>query len=138
MNCNDALRLVVADDHLLVRECVTELLTGAGFEVIAKASDGVEAVRLCRELKPDIALLDITMPLLNGIDATRQITEQLPECKVILLTMHTTQSYVLASSNAGACGYVLKTQAFSKLLEAIDIVLKGGMCFCPKAASIVE
>jgi CheY-like chemotaxis protein len=127
------LRLLVADDHAIVRDSITALLIRAGFEVIAEASDGIEAVRLTAELLPDIAVLDVSMPRLNGIDATREITRCLPGCKVILLTMHDADAFAVASIRAGASGYLSKAQAFSCLLEAIDALQNGRTYFSPMA-----
>src|SRR3989442_15832579 len=102
------LRLLLAEDHLIVRQGVKQLLTSEGYSVVAEAADGREAVRLAREHCPDIAVLDLGMPLLNGVDAARQILKVSPRTKPILLTFKKEAPYVLEAFRAGAKGYVLK------------------------------
>lgn len=118
-------RILLADDHEVVREGLKVLLEREGFEVIAEASDGREAIRLCEANPPDVAVLDLAMPLLNGIDAAREITKSAPRIRVVLLTMHTEDHLVLESLRAGATGYVLKTKASSELVQAIRAVSRN-------------
>jgi two-component system, NarL family, response regulator NreC len=122
-----ALKILLADDHAVVREGLRVLLEREGFLFSGEASDGREAIVLCERNKPDIAVLDLAMPLLNGIDAAREIIKTNPKIKVILLTMHTEDHLVLESLRAGVTGYVLKTRASSELVQAIRAVSKGEM-----------
>ena len=121
------LKILLADDHAVVREGLRVLLEERGFCFSGEASDGREAIQLCAQHKPDIAVLDLAMPLLNGIDAAREIVKSNPKIKVILLTMHTEDHLVLESLRAGVTGYVLKTRASSELVQAIRAVNKGEM-----------
>jgi two-component system response regulator NreC len=121
------LKILLADDHAVVREGLRVLLEREGFLFSGEASDGREAIHLCLHNKPDIAVLDLAMPLLNGIDAAREIVKSNPKIKVILLTMHTEDHLVLESLRAGVTGYVLKTRASNELVQAIRAVSKGEM-----------
>ena len=119
------MQILLADDHEVVREGLRVLLEREGFEVVAEASDGREAITLCAGHPPDVAVLDLAMPLLNGIDAAREITKSNARVRVILLTMHTEDHLVLESLRAGVTGYVLKTRASSELVQAIRAVSRG-------------
>jgi DNA-binding NarL/FixJ family response regulator len=121
-----AARVLVADDHALVRDSLKLLLESQGFVVVAEAADGAEAVRLAVETQPDVALLDLAMPALNGIEATRQIRQVSPSTRTVVLTMHHEDQYVLEARRAGAAGYVLKTRAAAVLVEAIRSAQHGG------------
>lgn len=101
------------------------------YTVVGEAGDGREAIRLAQELSPDIAVLDLSMPLLNGLDAAREIVKVSPQTKVILLTMHTEDPYVMDALRAGIRGYVLKTQAAQDLVQAIREVSRGSMYLSP-------
>ena len=125
------LRILLADDHVIVRQGVKNLLTQAGYDVVGEASDGREAVRLARDLRPDIALLDLAMPLLNGIDAAREIRKVSSRTKPILLTMQNEAPYVTEAFRAGIKGYVLKTQGARELCEAILAVAGGSSYISP-------
>lgn len=120
-----SIRVVLADDHAIVRQGIKAVLEMQGFDVVGEASDGQEAIRLCENLQPEVAVLDITMPLLNGIDATREIVKVAKKTKVILLTMHADDEYVLQGLRAGIVGYLLKTNATAELALAIRAALKG-------------
>jgi two-component system, NarL family, response regulator NreC len=122
-----ALRILLADDHAVVREGLRVLLEREGFLFSGEASDGREAIALCDKNKPDVAVLDLAMPLLNGIDAAREIIKTNSKIKVILLTMHTEDHLVLESLRAGVTGYVLKTRASNELVQAIRAVSRGEM-----------
>src|SRR6266481_3189852 len=117
-------RILLADDHAIVRQGLKALLEREGFAVVAEAEDGQAAVRHARERCPDVAVLDFSMPLLNGLDAAVQILRVCPRAKAILLTMHTDDHYVLAALQAGVKGYVVKTQASADLVRAIREVLQ--------------
>ncbi|HZC68486.1 MAG TPA: response regulator transcription factor [Nitrospirales bacterium] len=131
------LKILLADDHQIVRQGVKQLLTREGYSVVGEAADGREAVRLARELCPDIAVLDLGMPLLNGVDAARQILKVSPSTKPILLTFKKEVPYVIEAFRAGAKGYVLKTHGASDLFEAIRKVACGTVYISPDLAEIV-
>ncbi len=132
-------RALLAEDHELVRQGFRALLEREGFEVIAEAHDGREAVQLVEQRSPDLALLDLSMPNLNGVDAAKEILRVKPRTKVILLTAHTEDAYVLAALQAGVHGYVLKSQAARDLVQAIDEVFKGGLYLSPRISrSVVD
>ncbi|HEX4824052.1 MAG TPA: response regulator transcription factor [Candidatus Polarisedimenticolaceae bacterium] len=122
-----AIRVVIADDHQIVRQGFRALLEKDGFEVVGEAEDGAEAVRLVKHFSPDIALLDIAMPNLNGIDAAREIQRASPDTRTILLTMFSEDHRLLEALRAGVSGYLLKTRAVEDLVRAIKDVTRGGV-----------
>jgi two-component system response regulator NreC len=124
-------RIVLADDHVLVREGLKSLLEREHFQVVAEASDGQEAVKLIETHHPDIAILDISMPTLNGIDAARGLTRSAPKTKVILLTQHEEEQYIHEALEAGVRGYVLKNQVANDLIQAIRQVGRGEFYLSP-------
>ncbi|HTA56913.1 MAG TPA: response regulator transcription factor [Candidatus Baltobacteraceae bacterium] len=124
-------RIVLADDHVLVREGLKSLLEREHFQVMAEASDGQEAVKLIETHHPDIAIMDISMPTLNGIDAARAITRSAPKTKVILLTQHEEEQYIHEALEAGVKGYVLKNQVANDLIQAIRQVGRGEFYLSP-------
>ena len=130
-------RILLADDHAIVRQGLKALLEREGFAVVAEADDGRAAVRLARERCPDVAVLDFSMPLLNGLDAALEILRACPRAKAILLTVHTDDHYVLSALQAGVKGYVVKTQASSDLVRAIHEVLRGMMYLSPGISEAV-
>lgn len=130
-------RLLLADDHLIVRQGLKALLEREGFEVIAEASDGREAVQLAGEVRPDVAVLDLAMPLLNGLDAAREILKASPEVRTILLTMHTEDQYVLEAFRAGMRGFIVKSQAVGDLVQAIQEVSRGAIYLSPGVSRTV-
>jgi DNA-binding NarL/FixJ family response regulator len=128
---------VLADDHTIVRQGLKALLEPAGFLVVGEASDGYEAVRLTRQLNPEIVVLDLAMPLLNGIDAAREIHQACPTARTVLLTMHTEDQYLLEALRAGMKACVLKTHAAEDLLHAIREVLQGQIYLSPSLSRVV-
>ena len=125
-------RAIIADDHRIMREGLRSLLEKTGeFECIAEADDGYQAVMLATELRPDVVIMDIAMPNLNGIEATRQIKTELPEVEVVVLSMHATRNYVLQVLQAGASAYLLKDSAFEELSTALLAISRGGMYLSP-------
>jgi len=119
------IRVLLADDHLIVRQGLKALLAREGFEIVAEAENGREALRLAQTHHPDVAVLDLTMPGLNGIDAGREIMQTCPATKILLLTQHAEEPYVTSAMRAGLHGYVLKEQAASDLVHAIREVHRG-------------
>jgi two-component system response regulator NreC len=115
----------------MVRQSLRTVLEAQGFQVVGEASDGHEAVRLAESLRPEVAVLDLAMPRLNGLDATRAILRVSPSTKPVLLTMHTEDLYVSEALHAGVCGYVLKSQASADLVQAIREVTRGNFYLSP-------
>ena len=130
------IQVLLADDHVLVRQGLRALLERAAMTVI-EASDGQEAVRIAHARHPDVAVLDIGMPHLNGLETARRLRESVPQTKSIVLTMHAYDPYVLEALQAGAVGYVLKTQAAVDLVQAIRDVLQGAIYLSPQVARTV-
>ena len=124
-------RLLLADDHRLVLEGLQGLLEPE-FEVIGAVEDGRALVSAARQLEPDVVRLDVSMPLLNGIDAAHRLRKNCPSCKLIFVTMHDVRAYVKAAFLAGGSGYVLKRSAFRELITAIREVLHGGTYVSPE------
>ncbi len=124
-------RILLADDHILVRDGIKVTLEVNGFEVVGEASDGREAIKMVRELKPDVAVFDVSMPGLNGVDAARIAIKEYPGLRVILLTVHIENEYVDEALKAGVSGYVLKKQATADLIRAIQEVSQGSIYLSP-------
>ena len=125
------LRVLLADDHVLVRDGIKVTLEVNGFTIVGEASEGREAVKMVRELKPDVAVFDVSMPGLNGVDAARIALKELPGLKVVLLTVHTENEYVDEALKAGVSGYVLTKQATADLIRAIQEVSLGNIYLSP-------
>lgn len=121
-----AIKVLIADDHQLFREGLVNLLTSANnIEVIAQAQNGKDAMEKAFQLKPDVVLIDINMPQMNGIDATRQLKKELPSIKIIAVSMHSDRQYVKGILEAGADGYLLKNCTYHQLTDAIESVHSG-------------
>jgi two-component system, NarL family, response regulator NreC len=131
------IKVLLADDHLIVRQGLRAILEREGFEVVGEAADGRRAIELARELRPDVAILDYSMPLLNGIDAAREIITGGSGTKVVLLTMHTEDQYILEAIKAGIRGLTMKSQASEDLVRAIREVHRGGTYLCPGVSQTV-
>ncbi len=131
------IRVLLAEDHVMFRQGLRVLLEQAGMVVIGEASDGQEALRLVHAHQPDVAVLDIAMPHLNGLETARRLRETLPQTKIILLTMHTEEPYVLEALQAGTVGYVLKTQAAVDIVQAIREAMQGAIYLSPRVANAV-
>ncbi len=130
------LRLLLADDHGLVRHGLRKILEERPeWQVIAEAGDGREAVALTLQHRPDVAVMDIGMPLLNGIDATRQIVHKWPQARVLMLSMHKDEPYVARAFQAGVKGYLLKDSVGADLIGAVEAVSKGQPFFSPDIAN---
>jgi two-component system, NarL family, response regulator NreC len=130
-------KILLADDHQIFRDGLKALLERKGCEIVAEAADGRQAARLARRVAPEIAVLDLGMPLLNGVDAAREIRRRAPGTRTILLTMFEDAAYVLGALEAGVRGYVLKAQAAADLMRAIDEVLRGAIYLSPGISRIV-
>ena len=125
-NGEGAARIVIADDHALVREGLRTMLTGEeGIEVVAEAKDGKEALSTCRRLEPDLVLMDVRMPVMDGLEATRRIKQEMPQTSVVMVTMHENPDYLFEAVKAGAAGYVLKDASGERLLDAVRRTLEG-------------
>jgi DNA-binding NarL/FixJ family response regulator len=132
------LRLLLGDDHTLMRHGLRKILEERqDWEVVAEAGDGRTAVQQTLDLEPDVAVLDIGMPLLNGIEATRQIVRRKPNVRVLILSMHADEAYVTQAVTAGASGYVLKDSAGADLVGAIAAVAAGKSFFSPPVARVL-
>jgi len=126
------IRILLADDHTVVRKGLGLLLEShPGFKVIAEAADGRQAVQLAETHKPDVVVLDVAMPLLNGIEAARQISAKLPQTAIVFLSMHSDEGYVLKALKSGAKAYLLKDSAEYDLINAIKAVSEGKAFFSP-------
>ena len=131
------LSVLLADDHVLVRQGLRSLLDREKIQVIAEASDGQEVIRLAEAHHPDVAIMDISMPILNGIDAARELARSCPKTKVILLTQHEEEQYLHEALESGVRGYVLKSQVVNDLVHAIRQVSRGGFYLSPGVSQAV-
>ena len=133
-----SIRILLADDHQMMRQGLKSLLgEQPDFEVVGEAADGRTAVRLAQELSAAVVIMDVTMPDLNGIDATRQLKAEAPDVKVIGLSMHPERQFVLEMLSVGASGYLLKDCPFTELVQAIRAAVAGDVYLSPKVAGVV-
>ncbi len=131
-------RIILVDDHQIVRDSIGHYLeAGNTFQVVARADNGRMALELADRLRPDIVLMDVSMPKMNGIEATRQIVTSIPHVKVVALTMHAAKPYVLGMLNAGASGYLLKTAPFEEVVNALDVIMSGTIYLSPEITHMV-
>ncbi len=134
-----AVRVLLADDHWLVREGLRRMLEQhGGFEVVAEAATGEEAIEAAQRTRPEVAVVDIGMRNLNGIEATAQILRHCPQTAVLILSMHSDERYVVRAVRAGARGYVLKDAAGDELIRALETVFKGGAYFSAAVSQLMH
>jgi two-component system response regulator NreC len=131
-------RIVIAEDHTILREGLRALLSSdPEFDVVGEAEDGLDAIRCVEDLTPDLVLMDLSLPRMNGMDAIMEIKKRCPETKVLALTVHRTEEYILATLRAGADGYVLKDATHTELVMGIKSVLKGKPYLSPEVSDMV-
>ena len=132
------IKILVAEDHTIVRKGLCSLLHAEeDMVVVGEAENGRQALKMVEELTPDLVLMDITMPELNGMDATRQLKKKFPEMKILILSMHTTEAYIFETLRAGASGYLVKRSAPNDLIKAIHVAMEGGSYLSPDIADKV-
>lgn len=132
------IKILLVDDHRIVREGTRQLLEKEpGFVIVGEAADGLEAIRMAAECTPDVIVMDVRLPLLNGIQATQQIKQSDPCVHVLILSAYENDYYIYPIMNAGASGYLLKTATGAELISAIHMVYSGGMAFSPRIAQKV-
>jgi two-component system nitrate/nitrite response regulator NarL len=132
------IKTLIVDDHLIVREGLKSLLESQEkIEIVGEASNGLEAIELAKEICPDIILMDISMPIMNGIEATKILHNSLPDLKVLVLTMHDNKEYAHQILESGAKGYVLKNSSSTELVIAMETVFNGGLFFSPGISDVI-
>lgn len=133
------IRVLLVDDHRIVRESLSSLLNEkSDIEVVGEIPDGYSAIQLTKKLKPDVVVMDVVLPLLNGIEATREITNKVPRTKVLALSGYFEQRFVMQMLRAGAKGYLLKVCTFEELVRAVRTVFKGQTYLSPEIADVVR
>ncbi len=131
-------RIVIAEDHTILREGLRALLTSdPEFDVVGEAEDGMEAVKTVKRLSPDVVIMDLSMPKMNGVQAIKEIKRMAPHTKIVVLTVHRNEEYILAAFQAGGDGYVLKYASHEELVSAIRTVLKGHPYLSPSVSAVV-
>lgn len=134
----NTIKVLVAEDHTIVRKGLCALLEAeADIDVVGEAENGRQAVEMVEELNPDVVLMDISMPELNGMDATRQLKKKLPDLKIIILSMHSNEEYIIETLRAGASGYLIKRTAPSELIKAIHAAQEGKSFLSPSVSKKV-
>ena len=132
------IRILLGDDHTVVRQGLRKILEGHdNWEVVGEAADGRDAVRLTLQLQPDVAVLDIGMPVLSGLEATRQILRRLPDMGILILSMHSEEAFITRALQAGARGYLLKDSADTDLIRGVTAVAAGKSFFSPSVAKVM-
>lgn len=126
---------MLADDHRMLREGLRRSMTDQGFDVVGEARDGDEAVTLAQELEPDVILMDVTMPEMDGVEACRQVRDELPEVKVVMLTMHADQDVLASAIRAGASGYLVKDCSTEEIASAVRMAVSGETVLSPQLAA---
>ncbi|HMK77914.1 MAG TPA: response regulator transcription factor [Thermodesulfobacteriota bacterium] len=135
---SEKVRIVIAEDHTILREGLRSLLSSSpNFEIIGEAGDGREAIRQVRKFKPELILTDLSMPRMNGMEAIKEIKRESPATKILVLTVHRAEEYILATFRAGADGYLLKDSTHSELLMAVKKVLSGTHYISPEISEKV-
>ena len=135
---NMTTKILVIDDHQLYREGIKKILEfEKSFEVVGEGSDGDQVIELVRNHKPDVVIMDINMPNMNGVEATRQLVRTFPDTKVIILSIHDDENYVTHALKTGASGYLLKEMDVDALIEAVKVVIDGGSYIHPKVTQVV-
>jgi DNA-binding NarL/FixJ family response regulator len=129
------IRLLLADDHRMLREGLRRTLEEEGLEVVGEAADGEEALRLAAKLRPDVVLMDVTMPVLDGVEATRQLHEHLPEIPVVMLTMHADREVLARAIRAGAAGYLVKDCSTDEVVRTVRLAANGETALSPELAA---
>jgi len=129
------LRILLVDDHALFRQSLSVLLTASGYEVIGAVADGIEALQGARTLRPDLILMDIEMPGCDGLAATRLIKAEIPEIKIVMLTVSSSDEHLFEAIKSGASGYLLKSQSADRFIEMIGHVASGGAALSPELAA---
>ena len=133
------IRLMLADDHRMLREGLRRSMTDQGFDVVGEARDGDEAIELAEELQPDVILMDVTMPEVDGVEATRQIRQTMDEVRIVMLTMHADQEVLAAAIRAGASGYLVKDCSTEEIANAVRMAADGETALSPQlAASMLD
>ena len=127
-------RLLLADDHRMLRDSLRRSMEENGFDVVGEAGDGAEAVQLAQELRPDVVLMDVSMPNLDGVEATRQITRLVPDAQVVMLTMHADGEVMARAIQAGAIGYLVKDCAITDVVSAVRLAASGESVLSPDLA----
>jgi DNA-binding NarL/FixJ family response regulator len=130
---------MLADDHRMLREGLRRSMSDQGFDVVGEARDGDEAIRLAEELQPEVILMDVTMPEVDGVEATRQIRQQYPDIRIVMLTMHADQEVLAAAIRAGASGYLVKDCSTEEIASAVRMAASGETALSPQlAASMLD
>ncbi|MBV8693229.1 MAG: response regulator transcription factor [Actinobacteria bacterium] len=129
-----SIRLLLADDHTMLREGLRRSMEGAGFDVVGEASDGDEAVRLAEELHPDVVLMDVSMPVMDGIEATRLLREKTTDTQVVMLTMHADADLIVKAVRAGASGYLVKDCTTDEVARTVRMAANGETSISPELA----